>query len=337
MVESNGVDLDRFVVPGRLARARRLARGLRARLPGSARHLEGVRRDSESEFQALLGAQVRHLDSRLDALERRLAQVQALTARAYEAQLDWNERLEEIRRQPDYEEAFSSEPMVSVRIATYNNADELCERCLASVRRQTYENWEAVVVGDALDDVTEERLKALGDDRIRFWNLSFRGPYPEDRRTRWQVIGTPAMNAATAAAEGRWIAPLDDDDEFDDDHIEVLLRAAQAEHAELAYGRMRVVVEGTEGCTEFGAWPPRSTDFGFQGALYHAGLKEFGYDMNAWLVDEAGDWNLARRMWDAGVRFAFVDRVVGTYWVSPESLNWEGWKARAATRPLREP
>jgi Glycosyl transferase family 2 len=316
-------------------RARRLARRVRAHLPASGRHLEGARRDTEVQLETL-AASVGHLDARLTDIERRLVQVQGLSARVYEAQLDWRERLEEIRAEPGYEEPFSGDPLVSVRIATFNNAKQLCERCLASVRRQTYENWEALVVGDATEDDTAERLEAIGDPRIRFWNLPFRGPYPENPKSRWQVAGTPPMNAAVAEARGGWIAPLDDDDEFDDDHIEVLLRAAQSEHAELAYGRMRVVIEGADERTEFGAWPPRFTDFGFQSALYHAALKEFGYDMNAWLADEVGDWNLARRMWEAGVSFTFVNRIVGTYHVAEGTSGKEAWGRRTVTRPLRE-
>jgi glycosyltransferase involved in cell wall biosynthesis len=265
-----------------------------------------------------------------------LAQVQALTARTYEAQLDWRGRLEAIRGAPDYENAFSGEPLVSVRIATFNKAAELCQRALPSLRRQTYENWEALVVGDATEDDTAERVAEIGDPRIRFWNLPYQEVYPEDPKARWQIAGTPPMNAAVAEAAGAWIAPLDDDDEFDDDHIEVLLQAAQREHAELAYGRMRVLIEGSGDMTEFGAWPPRSAEFGFQGAIYHAGLKGFGYDMNAWLADEVGDWNLARRMWETGVRFTFVDQIVGTYRVPAGSRAEEAWKQRAATRPPRE-
>ncbi len=250
---------------------------------------------------------------RLDGIERRLRDTQAMATRAYEASFQYARVLDEIRNEPGYDAAFLGEPLVSVRIATYNQSDLLCARSLATLRRQSYERWEALVVGDACTDDTAERVAAIGDPRIRFWNLPVRGPYPEDAQARWYVAGLPPMNAGILASRGAWIAPLDHDDEWDDDHIEVLLETAQREHAELAYSRLRVINDTNGDTSEIGRWPPERGQFAFQGALHHAGLKRFLYDMNCRFADEPGDWNLARRMWSAGVRFAYVDRPTGTY------------------------
>jgi hypothetical protein len=255
---------------------------------------------------------------RLDELERRLRDTQAMAARAYEAVLDWPRELIHMRAEPDYADAFGGEPLVSVRVATFNRGAILCERSLASLLSQTYSNWEALVVGDACTDDTEERVRALGDERIRFWNLPFRGPYPEEDRARWYVAGSGPANAALVAARGSWIAPLDDDDEWDPDHIEALLNEAQHTRAEVVYGRIRVVDEQTrETIQESGAWPPTMGQFGFLACIQHRGLARFHYDPNCRFADEPGDWNLARRMWDAGVRFAFIDRAVATNYFAP--------------------
>src|SRR5262249_3455503 len=133
-----------------------------------------------------------------------------------------------------------------------------------------------------------------------------------------------------------WIAPLDDDDSWDDDHLDALLGAARESHAELAYGRMRVILDGSERRTSFGRWPPQLGDLGFQAALVHPGPPEVTPDPNAYLADEASDWNLARRMLDAGVRFRFLDRIVGSYHVAPGSLHRAAWEERAASAPLDE-
>jgi glycosyltransferase involved in cell wall biosynthesis len=281
-------------------------------------------------------------DGRLDALERlledqiaqgkrlmaQLEDVQGLAARAYEASLGWPAMLADVRASSDYERAWEDpEPLVSVRIATYNNAELLCERTLPSVQAQTYERWEVVVVGDAVTDDTDSRVRALGDTRIRFINLPFRGPYPADEHRRWLVAGTRPANTATREAKGSWIAPLDHDDEFSPDHLESLLAEARATHAELVYGRLRVrhADTGEELPNVVGAWPPAHSQFGFQGAIYHAGLRAFEHDEGAYLAGEPGDWNLARRMWDAGVRFAFLDRVVTTYYWRPMDEQGRAW------------
>lgn len=177
----------------------------------------------------------------LEEIDGRLLDLQALTARAYEYARKWPAQLQLVREDPDYVRAWEDpNPLVSVRIATFGNADLLCERALASVRRQGYKNWECIVVGDAEPDSTVERVEALGDPRIRFLNLPFRGPYPDDPIRRWRVAGTAAMNRGAKEARGSWIAPLDHDDEWEDDHIEALLAHARNSHAELVYGKLCV-------------------------------------------------------------------------------------------------
>ncbi len=269
----------------------------------------------------------RGLDARLEELEATLRDVRRLAARTYEHSLRWDEQLAALRAAPDYGTPWEeAEPLVSVRIPTYNNAAVLCERALSSVRAQTYERWEAIVVGDALTDDTEQRIAALGDTRIRFINLSFRGPYPDDERRRRLVAGTRPANLAVREARGAWIAPLDHDDAFSTDHIEVLLRHARDTRAELVYGKLRLRDPDTgERLAEVGGWPPAFGAFGFQGALYHHALGRFGHDELAYLAGEPGDWNLGRRMWEVGVRFAYLDRVVTEYFWAPRDERERGW------------
>jgi hypothetical protein len=260
----------------------------------------------------------------------------ALAALALERTERWPERLAELRASPAWARAYTEdEPLVTVRIATYNRAVMVCERALESVRRQGYEHWEAVVVGDACTDDTAERIAALGDPRITFHNLPARGPYPDDPYARWLVAGIPPMNAATARASGAWIAPLDDDDEWSDDHLEVLLAVARDREAELAYGRLRGRMQEPPIEITLGSWPPRQGAFGFQAAVYNAALADFRYEMACRFLGEPGDWNLARRMWEAGVRFTFVDHVVATWYrdrpVESEIQLWRSLAEAEAT------
>lgn len=236
-----------------------------------------------------------------------------LAAAVHERAARWPERLAEIRPTAEWERAYSEpEPLITVRIATCERPELLVERALASVRLQTYPHWEAVVVGDACGDDTAERIAALGDERISFHNLPVRGPYPTDPLRRRAVAGTPPMNVGALLARGRWIAPLDDDDAWDEDHLEVLLAAAQESRAEFVYGSVRDVHNGVSKGTTFGAWPPPgNTSMG--AAIYNSALREFGYDMASVFRGEFGDQHLVRRMWEAGIRFEFIDRAVATH------------------------
>ncbi len=44
---------------------------------------------------------------------------------------------------------------------------------------------------------------------------------------RWMVAGTKPANKGIELCSGDWIAPLDDDDEFSEDHLDVLLNHAK--------------------------------------------------------------------------------------------------------------
>ena len=276
-------------------------------------------------------ASIEHLAARVDDLEATLTSLRALLIRAYEDTPRAAADLLGVRRGPSYRDAYLAQPLVTARIGAYAGGDLLFDRALASVRQQTYPTWEAIVVCDGHDDETAARIASLNEPRIRCVQRPRNGPYSDDARARWLTAGTHPFNEAVALSRGAWIAPIDQDDEWTPDHLEVLLEAALRTGAEVVYGVGRAnLPDGTE--TYFGLWPPALTDFGFQAAIYHADLVTFLYDVNAYLADEPGDWNLARRMLEAGVRFEFVDKIVTNYLVKDEKASVEWWGERALQR-----
>lgn len=214
-------------------------------------------------------------------------------------------QLASFRESPGYQALWDdARPLVSVRIATYDRTEQLIDVAIESVLKQTYDNIEIVVVNDGPNPRTKAALESLGDPRIRFSELPHRALYPEDPQLRWMVAGAAAMNEAARLSRGQWIAPLDDDDEFVEDHIEAILQLARRERAELAYGALlrRDLDDGTKKVIY--SDPPMMGEFSFQSSLYLQGLGFFSYDTESWRVEEPGDGNLIRRMRDAGVRFS---------------------------------
>ena len=88
-------------------------------------------------------------------------------------------------------------PRVSVIIPTYNRAD-LVRQALASVKAQTYRDFEIVVVDDGGTDGTCEVLSAWREIRV-LRHAGRRGV-------------SAARNTGIAAARGEWLAFLDSDD-----------------------------------------------------------------------------------------------------------------------------
>jgi hypothetical protein len=225
------------------------------------------------------------------------------------------EKLIALRRSTSYGATFENRrPLISVPIATYNAAELLVDRAIASVLAQTYDGWEIVVVGDGCTDDTEARVKAIGDARISFVNLPFRTVYPDDANDRWLVSGAAPWNRAVELCQGEWIAPLDDDDEFLPHHMETLLSLALERQAEYAYGKL-VQPSGAENFS----FPPEHAQVGMQAAIYLRGLAFFECDTYSWAREEPTDWNVIRRMRDAGVRMAATEEVVARYYPSMQA------------------
>lgn len=305
-------------------------------------HLREVRRLA-GETQAFVSAAHAQSTARLGEISVQLAQLQAQQeaaasiARAEHQQLvrilrfvhdsaqRRRERLHQLRADPGYEAPFSDPvPLISVVIPTYDNYTLLRERSIPSVLAQSYQNFEVVVVGDAAPEEARRVVAAFDDPRITFFNLPYRGPYPDDAQTRWLVSGVPPTNEAVRRARGLWIAPLADDDAFRPHHLARLLERARSDRLELAYSRLSVhFPNGSEAI--IGCFPPALGEFGVQAALYHAGLSGiFEYELADAAFGLPEDWALCLRMMEASVRIGMFDEVTVDYYPSRSwTPRWE--------------
>jgi glycosyltransferase involved in cell wall biosynthesis len=133
-----------------------------------------------------------------------------------------------------------SAPLVSVVIPTRGRAWMLA-RAIRSVQRQTLQDFEVVVVLDGPDEESVKAIGSLHDERVRAVTLSTASG------------GAVARNAGVDAAAGKWIAFLDDDDEFAERKLELQLKAAsESVGAVLVVCQARVVKGASEEL-----WPQR--------------------------------------------------------------------------------
>lgn len=100
-----------------------------------------------------------------------------------------------------YSQASETKPSVSVIIPTHNRAN-LVARAIRSVLRQTYQNFEIIVVDDASTDNTKDVIKNFCDERISYIRQKVNKGAPA------------ARNRGIRAARGKYIAFLDSDDEW---------------------------------------------------------------------------------------------------------------------------
>jgi hypothetical protein len=281
--------------------------------------------DAVAETQRELRAVVADVSQRLDALsaavrllpDREAAERQMQVLRAILDDEPGNRRrLWRLRESPEYARPFEeANPLVTVYITTYSNAEDLATRSLPSVLGQTHENLEVIVVGDDATPDVLEAVRSFDDPRLDFVNLTVRGPYPDDPVAFWHVAGTGPANEGLRRAQGQWVAVNCDDDAFTPDHVEVLLAAARASRLELVYGKIRRRdPDGTD--VVIGTFPPAPAQFGVQAALLHRGLRIFPHELTDAVFGDPGDWGWIRRMTRVGVRMGMIDEVVVDYYPS---------------------
>ena len=70
----------------------------------------------------------------------------------------------------EYEYKDDDSPLISVYVPTYNRAELLMERAISSVLKQTYKNFEFIIIGDHCTDKTESYVRSISDKRVSFYN-----------------------------------------------------------------------------------------------------------------------------------------------------------------------
>lgn len=107
-----------------------------------------------------------------------------------------------------------TEPIVSVVIPT-KNRHQLVVRAVKSALAQTLKGIEVIVVLDGPDEATIKTLSQLDDPRLRIKTL------PQS------LGGSNARNSGVGMARGRWVAFLDDDDQWFPGKLDAQLKVAQ--------------------------------------------------------------------------------------------------------------
>lgn len=149
---------------------------------------------------------------------------------------------------------MSRSDLVSVIIPTYNRA-HLIGETIESVRAQTIDNWEIIIVDDCSTDNTESLVHGFQDQRIRYIRIDHRG-----------LIGK-VRNIGMEIANGSFIAFLDSDDLWEPNKLECQLNLFN-EYPHIAFAFSHGKQFGA------GAIPPPELEKFYLGNIFHAHLLE---------------------------------------------------------------
>ncbi len=210
-----------------------------------------------------------------------------------------------------------SSPRCSVVIAAHNSASTVAAT-IASVRLQTLEDWELVVVDDGSSDRTAEIVEAIRDARIRLVRQPNRGP-------------SAARNAGLRLARGRLVSTLDSDDLWMPDYLENMAGLLDRNpDAGVAYTDAWALDDATGRIRKTSAMryqrppvPPPTSPAAFLAALLASNFvynsvtmrREVveavgGYDERFWAAE---DWELWLRIASKGFRFVRADDLLAIY------------------------
>lgn len=216
----------------------------------------------------------------------------------------------------------------SVIIPTYNRAD-LLDRCLDSLVRQTFRDFEVLVCDDGSTDDSRdvaERYKNRLDLRY-LWDENWGGP----ARPR---------NRGIAEARGEWICFLDSDDWWTPDKLEACL--PYLDSYDMLYHDMYVVEQGVES-------QPNHQLRGrlLKSPIYHSLLMHGNCVVNSSVVlrrsviDRVGpltedraliaveDFDYWLSVSRVSERFCHIARPLGYYWMGETSISYnDKWFAR---------
>jgi glycosyltransferase involved in cell wall biosynthesis len=120
-----------------------------------------------------------------------------------------------------------SSPFFSIILPTYNRAHTLA-RCIDSIIRQTYSDWELIIVDDGSTDDTEALVRSYHDVRIKY-------VYQENQER------SAARNHGIRLAQGEWLCFQDSDDEYLPEHLEILSDGIQSLHSSIDVVRSGVL------------------------------------------------------------------------------------------------
>lgn len=156
------------------------------------------------------------------------------TARRFSPEKPAAQYAEVYQRALDASRRRAGGPRVSVIVPAYRMGDYL-DQCLASVYAQSEANWECIIVNDASPDPRDHEIAQ------RYCNLDSR--FREIIHTENAYLAA-ARNTGIDAARGRYIFPLDADDQIARGTLAVLADALDGDRTlHIAYGNVWFVGE----------------------------------------------------------------------------------------------
>jgi glycosyltransferase involved in cell wall biosynthesis len=102
-------------------------------------------------------------------------------------------------------------PVFSIILPCWNSINFI-EKCIDSIKKQTFQNFEVIVIDNSSHDGTLEKINQIKDKRFKIYSINNEGILARSR------------NLGIKKSNGEWIAFLDSDDWWTEDKLEVCFK-----------------------------------------------------------------------------------------------------------------
>lgn len=130
---------------------------------------------------------------------------------------------------------LTENPMVSIITPTFNH-ERFIGTCIESVLKQTYQNWEMIIIDDGSTDKTESEVAKYHNEKIKYLK--------QENVGIWRLSET--YNKALNMSKGDLIAILEGDDFWPSFKLEEQVRVFEKNNIVLCWGRKNTVNDKNE-------------------------------------------------------------------------------------------
>ena len=198
------------------------------------------------------------------------------------------------------------EPVVSIIMPTYDNADMIAG-AISSLMIQNFPDFELIIVSDGAGDETTDEILKFKDERIICRLIEHGKDY-----------GISALNYGFALARGKYLTMCSSDNVYTTNFLRTLLEELDNSAADFVYGSFFQLEKSKGKMSEFGRPSLLNGPFciahaaiGYTTGICFLFTREVWEKFGPYNVSSNADYDLVARMAIGGVKFRFVDSILG--------------------------
>lgn len=215
----------------------------------------------------------------------------------------------------------------SIIIPSFNSA-QFISKCIDSVIKQTYKNWEIIVIDNNSKDETVKIINSFKSDKIKIYKINNEGIIAKSR------------NLGIMNSTGNWIAFLDSDDSWEKNKLDICLKYIEKKNIDFIYHDLNINYQNKKkffsetmkgyylkkpiikDLLKKGNSTPTSSIVVKKELIIKVGLLDESKN-----IAMSEDYNLTLKIASITDRFKYINKKLGTYLIHKENSSKKNYDA----------